>query len=116
MAGIDTKGMKIAELADAQCTQLREMEKKLNDIMRYSGRVASVHKSIMGKGIVVRDYEEGVVDFPSIVNGEPGYLCWNSEEEKVNHWHKVEDGERFLIDKDTRVLHLTSGENDMSEN
>jgi len=30
MAEIDTKGMKIAELSDAQFTQLREMEKKLN--------------------------------------------------------------------------------------
>ena len=83
----------------------KELEKKLKEVMTYGGTLASVHHTLLGKGVIVRDYETGSIDFPTIVNGEPGYLSWNTDEESVHHWHKVEEEEIFTIDEDTRVLH-----------
>jgi hypothetical protein len=45
-------------------------------------------------GIVVRDIDRGLVDFPSVRNGQEIYLCWELGEDDVSHWHDLEDGYR----------------------
>jgi hypothetical protein len=42
--------------------------------------------------IVVRDLERGIIDFPSLLDGEEVYLCWLLGEPSVGHWHAVESG------------------------
>lgn len=42
--------------------------------------------------IVVRDLEQGLIDFPSLLDGEEVYLCWLLGEPSVGHWHAVEGG------------------------
>ena len=42
--------------------------------------------------VVVRDLERGLVDFPSLIDGEEAYLCWLLDEPSVRHWHAVEAG------------------------
>jgi Uncharacterized conserved protein (DUF2203) len=42
--------------------------------------------------VVVRDLERGLIDFPSLLDGEEVYLCWMLDEPKVGHWHAVESG------------------------
>ena len=44
------------------------------------------------EGIVVRDLQRGLVDFPSERNGEAVYLCWLAGEPNVSHWHGPEAG------------------------
>lgn len=34
----------------------------------------------------------GLVDFPSIIDGEDVYLCWRSDEDDIKFYHKVSDG------------------------
>ena len=43
-------------------------------------------------GIVVRDLDRGLLDFPSMRDGEEVYLCWLQGEEAVTHWHHVDAG------------------------
>ncbi|MCP5068333.1 MAG: DUF2203 family protein, partial [bacterium] len=43
-------------------------------------------------GLEVRDLELGLVDFPTIVEGEPAYLSWRLGEEQVNFWHPADRG------------------------
>ena len=43
-------------------------------------------------GILLRDPETGLVDFPAMRNGEPVYLCWRLGEERVGHWHPLDTG------------------------
>ena len=44
-------------------------------------------------GIVVRDLERGLVDFPAISpSGRPFWLCWIVGEPSVQWWHWPEDG------------------------
>jgi len=43
--------------------------------------------------VVLRDLERGLVDFPSLREGDEVYLCWvESEEEDIAHWHPLDTG------------------------
>jgi hypothetical protein len=42
--------------------------------------------------IVIRDVDRGLIDFPSIRDGEEIYLCWQLGEERVAWWHDLESG------------------------
>jgi hypothetical protein len=42
--------------------------------------------------VVLRDLERGLVDFPSLREGEEVYLCWVEGEPEVAFWHAPEAG------------------------
>ena len=42
--------------------------------------------------VVVRDLERGLIDFPSMIDGEEVYLCWLLDEPEVVYWHAPESG------------------------
>jgi hypothetical protein len=42
--------------------------------------------------IVLRDADRGLVDFPSIRDGEEIYLCWEAGEPRVAFWHEPDAG------------------------
>ena len=43
-------------------------------------------------GIILRDPEKGLVDFPSLVDGTDAFLCWQLGEDRVAFWHGPESG------------------------
>ena len=43
-------------------------------------------------GIVLRDIDRGLVDFPALVDGREIYLCWELGEDEVAYWHELESG------------------------
>jgi hypothetical protein len=45
-------------------------------------------------GIEVRDLDSGLVDFRSIREGEPVYLCWHRGERAVEFYHALDGGFR----------------------
>ena len=47
---------------------------------------------IQETGCVVKDLDEGLVDFPSLIEGEEVYLCWKLGEEHIDFWHGVDEG------------------------
>jgi hypothetical protein len=48
--------------------------------------------TLNGMGIQLKGPLEGLIDFPSLRDGEPIELCWKLGEERVGHWHKVGEG------------------------
>lgn len=34
----------------------------------------------------------GLIDFPSIINGEEVFLCWRSDEDDIYYYHGINDG------------------------
>jgi hypothetical protein len=38
------------------------------------------------------NFSIGLVDFPSIMNGEEVFLCWRSDEEDITFYHDIEEG------------------------
>ena len=47
---------------------------------------------ISGQGIILRDVETGLVDFPSQREGKLMYLCWRLGEDRIGFWHDVDSG------------------------
>jgi|SRR5438045_3697524 len=43
-------------------------------------------------GILLRDPETGLVDFPAERDGRPVFLCWRLGEDSVGWYHDVESG------------------------
>lgn len=55
-------------------------------------RLRSTLAELQGMGIVVRDIDRGLVDFPSIRDGREVYLCWTEDEAEIGYWHDLESG------------------------
>jgi hypothetical protein len=43
-------------------------------------------------GIVLRDIDRGLIDFPAVLEGREVYLCWELGEDEVAFWHDLETG------------------------
>jgi hypothetical protein len=43
-------------------------------------------------GLLVKDLDRGLVDFPALRGQEEVLLCWQVGEEEVAHWHGLEEG------------------------
>jgi hypothetical protein len=43
-------------------------------------------------GVILRDLERGLVDFPSLMDGREVYLCWVDGEDELGYWHEIEAG------------------------
>jgi hypothetical protein len=43
-------------------------------------------------GVLVKDLDRGLVDFPALRDGEEVLLCWQVGEDEVAHWHGLEEG------------------------
>ena len=51
-------------------------------------------ETLSESGIVLRDIDRGLVDFPAIVEGREVYLCWELGEDEVSFWHDISSGYR----------------------
>ncbi len=49
-------------------------------------------ESITAQGIILRDAESGLLDFPTRREGREGFLCWRLGEGRVGYWHGPETG------------------------
>jgi hypothetical protein len=52
-------------------------------------------------GVVLRDIETGLIDFPALVNGRQVWLCWRLGEDQIDYWHELTSGvagRRHIID------------------
>ena len=47
---------------------------------------------IQAMGVLVKDLDSGLVDFPAKRDGEDILLCWQLGEDEVAFWHGPEDG------------------------
>jgi hypothetical protein len=45
-------------------------------------------------GIVIRDVDRGLIDFPTIRGGREVYLCWELGEDEIAYWHELDSGYR----------------------
>ncbi len=55
-------------------------------------RVRGLLEQIQAADIVLRDVDRGLIDFPSLRDGEEIYLCWELGEDEIGHWHDLESG------------------------
>lgn len=52
---------------------------------------ALVHQ-ILDTGVLIKDVNTGLLDFPALRNGREVYLCWQYGEDDIAFWHEVDAG------------------------
>jgi len=55
-------------------------------------RMGEYVKELTDLGILLKDYDTGLLDFPCLVEGREVYLCWRLGEAEVSHWHETNAG------------------------
>ena len=43
-------------------------------------------------GVILKDVERGLIDFPHWRDGREVYLCWELGEERIDYWHDIDTG------------------------
>ncbi len=49
-------------------------------------------RAIQSLGCELKDVQQGLVDFPSTIEGGVAYLCWQRGETSIGFWHSLESG------------------------
>jgi hypothetical protein len=49
-------------------------------------------KNIEALGCLLKDFQIGLIDFPSMRDGREIFLCWKPDEAEVTHWHDLTEG------------------------
>jgi hypothetical protein len=55
-------------------------------------RINSLAHEIQAIGGVIKDLNNGLVDFPTMREGREVYLCWKYGEQQIEYWHEVDSG------------------------
>lgn len=62
----------------------------LNSELR--ARVRDLLDHLESLGLVVRDLDEGLVDIPTLRDGERAWLCWRLSDPHLEYWHTTREG------------------------
>ncbi len=55
-------------------------------------RLNDLARQIQSTGVLLKDINLGLLDFPSLRDGREVYLCWRYGEELIEYWHDVDAG------------------------
>ena len=69
--------------------ELQDVQDRLDEEVAGIARcVARIHDV----GALVKDLDEGLVDFPAQRSGEEVLLCWRLGEDEIGFWHGLDEG------------------------
>jgi hypothetical protein len=60
--------------------------------VQVTDRLSALREELEEIGCELKDYANGLVDFPARLHGRDVLLCWMLGEDKVAWWHEVEAG------------------------
>ena len=73
-----THGSEVAELR----REIAALAQAITD------RIADIN----AMGVLVKDLDTGLSDFPALRDGDEVYLCWRLDEDGIGWWHEIEAG------------------------
>jgi hypothetical protein len=99
---------RIAVMGGVRIDRARALEQK-----NRREKAAAALKQAVGKilefGCVVKDLDVGLIDFPTLYQGQEVYLCWKLGEAGIQFWHGVTEGFRGRKPIDARFLEQHRG-------
>ncbi|HEX6107613.1 MAG TPA: DUF2203 domain-containing protein [Gemmatimonadales bacterium] len=61
-------------------------------VSRHAERINRYLQELETIGCVFKGFEAGLVDFYSLRDDRPIFLCWRMGEERITHWHEIDSG------------------------
>ena len=62
------------------------------EVERASRELMAAVDELQDLGVLVKDLDSGLVDFPCVHRGRELLLCWELGEDEVAYWHGLEEG------------------------
>jgi hypothetical protein len=77
------------EASDPYTDELLQIQEELHkDVEKLEGYIEELREL----GVELKSPDLGLIDFPSVLDGQPILLCWQLGEAEVMHWHTLEGG------------------------
>jgi hypothetical protein len=70
----------------------RELARKKSERDQSASQLKEIVTQIQDTGCVIKDLDVGLVDFPSLRDGQEVYLCWKLGEDHIGYYHGVDEG------------------------
>ncbi len=70
----------------------KDLAKSKAERDQFAEHLQEAIQRIQETGCVVKDLDQGLVDFPSLREGEEVYLCWKLGEARIEYWHGIDEG------------------------
>jgi len=74
---------------DPYSEELRQIEEELD---KDSEQLEAYVEELRELGVEPKSGPEGLLDFPSLMDGRIVFLCWRLGEAEVTHWHELNAG------------------------
>ncbi|MCH8299443.1 MAG: DUF2203 domain-containing protein [Candidatus Marinimicrobia bacterium] len=84
--------IELTEVVDSEEYRSEELSKKERIMRATSNEIENLFEEIADLGCVVKDIDNGLVDFISIFKGRKVFLCWKQGEDKVSWYHDMQTG------------------------
>ena len=84
--------IELTEVVDSEEYRSEELSKKERIMKATSNEIENLFEEIADLGCVVKDIDNGLVDFISIFKGRKVFLCWKQGEDKVSWYHDMQTG------------------------
>jgi hypothetical protein len=62
------------------------------ELEQAAAALARCVEQIQAAGVLVKDLDQGLLDFPSLRGGEEILLCWHVGEDQIAYWHGLDEG------------------------
>jgi hypothetical protein len=78
------------------------------DKEKHNEAVMEVMDEFKSIGVQVKDIDQGLLDFPCMVDGEMVLLCWKRGESQIEYWHTLDAGYEGRQKLDARFRRVKS--------
>ena len=86
----------IEEIEERMAGNGRVLEAELNEARQEMAKAAAQVNSLLERlqalGCELKDIDQGLVDFRTVMDGREVYLCWKLGEASIGWWHELEAG------------------------
>jgi hypothetical protein len=63
-----------------------------DELEQAASALARCVDQIQAAGVLVKDLDRGLLDFPALRDDEEILLCWHVGEDEIRYWHGMDEG------------------------
>jgi hypothetical protein len=89
-----------------------ELAQTEREVEKDAARLQDYVNELRELGVEPKGAIDGLVDFPSLMDGQLVFLCWKLGEPEVTHWHPLEAG---FAGRQSLVAGTIAGSDDLDE-
>jgi hypothetical protein len=92
VARYDALSAEASAAGGAERGETAEMVAARDEVTAHAVRIDGYLRELERIGCVFKGFDAGLVDFRSLREDRPIYLCWHLGEERITHWHEIDGG------------------------